>query len=90
MVLGVSGDSVKSHGKFRDAHRLNFPLLADESKAMMQAYGVWQEKSFYGKKFMGIVRTTFVIDEAGRIARVFPKVSVDGHFEEVIAALDEM
>ena len=84
----MSGDSVKSHVKFRDAHRLNFPLLADESKAMMQAYGVWKEKSLYGRTFLGIERSTFVIDAEGRIAHVFRKVSVDGHFDEVIAALD--
>jgi peroxiredoxin Q/BCP len=87
VVLGVSADSVESHRKFREKYRLNFPLLADESKAVVQAYGVWKEKSNYGRTYMGIERTTFVIDEEGRVVRVFPRVKVDGHFDEVLEAL---
>jgi thioredoxin-dependent peroxiredoxin len=88
VVFGVSADSVSSHRKFSDKFQLNFPLLSDESKAMLQAYGVWKEKSLYGRKFMGIERTTVLIKEDGTIARVFPKVKVDGHFSEVLKALN--
>jgi peroxiredoxin Q/BCP len=87
VILGVSPDPVKSHGKFRDKYELNFRLLSDEEKKVLTAYGVWQEKSMYGRKYFGVVRTTFIIDEKGKIARIFPKVKVTGHFEEVLAAL---
>jgi len=87
VVLGVSADSVASHQKFSKKFDLNFPLLSDESKAMIQAYGVWKEKSMYGRKYMGIERTTVLITENGTISHVFPKVKVDGHYEEVLAAL---
>lgn len=87
VVLGVSADSVGSHRKFSDKFQLNFPLLSDEMKAMLNAYGVWKEKSMYGKKFMGIERTTVLINEDGTIGRIFPKVKVDGHFWEVLEAL---
>lgn len=87
VVLGVSPDSVKSHGKFADKYQLPFPLLADEDQAVAMAYGVWQEKSMYGRTFMGIVRTTFLIDEAGKIAHIWPKVKVSGHGEAVLAAV---
>jgi len=87
VVLGVSADSVASHQKFSQKYDFNFPLLSDESKAMIQAYGVWKEKSMYGRKYMGIERTTVLIDKAGTIGRVFPKVKVEGHYEEVLAAL---
>lgn len=87
VVLGVSADSVPSHQRFRDKYKLSFPLLSDPEKKIVQAYGVWKEKSLYGKRYMGLERTTFVIDEEGRITRVFPKVKVDGHCEEVLAAL---
>jgi len=87
VVLGVSIDSVGSHIKFRDKYELNFPLLSDVNKDVVQAYGVWKEKSLYGRKFMGIERTTFIIDEEGRIASIFPKVKVDEHLEEVLKAL---
>ncbi len=87
VVLGVSVDSVGSHIKFRDKYQLNFPLLSDVNKEVVQAYGVWKEKSLYGRKFMGIERTTFIINEEGRIARIFPKVKVDDHLEEVLEAL---
>jgi len=87
VVLGVSADSVESHKKFKAKQGLNFPLLADPDRKALDAYGVWQEKSLYGRKFMGIVRTTFLIDGEGRIATVFPKVKVAGHVDEVLAAL---
>jgi peroxiredoxin Q/BCP len=87
VVLGVSADSVESHRKFKAKEDLNFPLVSDPERKALEAYGVWQEKSLYGRKFMGIVRTTFVIDEKGKIEKVFPKVKVDGHFDEVLASL---
>lgn len=87
VVLGVSADSVASHKKFKEKQGLNFPLLSDPDRKAIEAYGVWQEKSLYGRKFMGIVRSTFVIGEDGRIAKVFPKVKVAGHVDEVLAAL---
>jgi peroxiredoxin Q/BCP len=82
-IVGVSGDSVKSHRKFVDKYNLNFTLLSDESKTMLENYGVWKEKSMYGRKYMGIERTTFIIDETGVIKNIFAKVKVDGHTEEV-------
>ena len=87
VVLGVSPDSVASHEKFRDKYALPFPLLADEDHAVAEAYGVWGEKSMYGRTYQGILRTTFVIDPAGRIARVFEKVKPKGHAREVLEAL---
>lgn len=87
VVIGVSADSVASHKKFADKYGLTFPLLSDEKKEMIKKYGVWKEKSLYGKKFMGIERTTFVIDEHGVIVKIFPKVKVDGHVDEVLEAL---
>ncbi len=89
-VIGVSGDSVESHKKFAKKFNLNFPLISDESKKMLQAYGVWKEKSLYGRKFMGIERTTFIIDENGKIDDIFHRVKVDGHLEEVLSELDVM
>ncbi len=89
-VLGVSADSVASHGKFRDKFKLNFPLLADEEHKVAEKYGAWREKNMYGKKSMGIQRSTFLIDAEGKVARVWKKVSVDGHDAEVIAALKEL
>jgi thioredoxin-dependent peroxiredoxin len=86
-VLGVSKDSVKSHQKFKAKFDLNFPLLSDEGSTMCEDYGVWTEKSMYGKTYMGIERTTFLIDEKGKIQAVWPKVSVSGHVAEVVAAL---
>jgi peroxiredoxin Q/BCP len=82
----VSPDPMKSHDKFRAKHGLEFPLASDESKAMLQAFGVWVEKSMYGRKYMGVERTTVLVDRDGRVARVWPKVSVPGHAEEVLAA----
>jgi peroxiredoxin Q/BCP len=87
VVLGVSKDSVASHQKFKAKHDLPFTLLSDPDGNVCELYGVWQEKSLYGKKFMGIVRSTFVIDEKGKISRLFPKVKVNGHVDEVLASL---
>lgn len=89
LVLGVSPDGLKSHEKFVSKYDLNFPVLSDESKEMLTEYGVWQEKSMYGRKYMGVVRTTYIIDEKGKISHIFPKVKVDGHTEEVLKALSE-
>ncbi len=86
-LLGVSPDSSKSHQKFITKESLNFPLLADEDRAVASAYGVWVEKSMYGRKYMGVERTTFIIDEKGRIAHIFAKVKVKGHVDEVLNAL---
>ena len=87
IVLGVSKDDLESHAKFREKYSLSFPLLSDPEGKVLSAYGVWKEKNLYGKTFMGIERTTFVIDEAGRIQKVFPRVKVEGHVDEVLAAL---
>ena len=87
IVIGVSADSAASHQTFAAKFDLSFPLLADEKKEVLKAYGVWKEKSMYGRKYMGIERTTVLIDKEGKIARVFSKVKVDGHTEEVLAAL---
>ncbi|WP_454064101.1 thioredoxin-dependent thiol peroxidase [Candidatus Nitrospira salsa] len=89
IVVGVSPDSVESHKKFSKKFDLNFPLLSDVEKTMLQAYGVWKEKSMYGRTYMGIERTTFIIDEKGKIAAVFPKVKVDQHYDQVLQALQE-
>ena len=86
-VVGVSKDSVKKHDNFKAKHTLNFPLIADEDGQMLEAYGVWKEKSMYGKTFMGIERTTFIIDEQGTIRAVFDKVKVKTHIDDVKAAL---
>ena len=85
-ILGVSPDSVAAHEKFRKKHDLGIALGADEDKSMLEAYGVWAEKSMYGRKYMGVERTTFLIDGSGRIARVWNKVKVPGHAEEVLEA----
>jgi len=86
-ILGVSPDSVASHAKFKTKHKLDLALAADESKAMLEAYGVWVEKSMYGRKYMGVERTTFLIGKDGRIATVWNKVKVPGHAEAVLAAV---
>lgn len=87
LVLGISADGTESHGKFRRKYGLNFPLLSDTERKVVRAYGVWQKKSFLGKSYMGIVRSTFVIDEKGIISSVFPKVKVKGHVDQVLEAL---
>ena len=86
-VLGVSADPVPAQDKFKAKHKLAIALASDEKHRMLEAYGVWQEKSMYGRKFMGIARMTFLIDADQRIARIWPKVSVAGHAEEVLAAV---
>jgi peroxiredoxin Q/BCP len=85
-VLGVSADSVKAQGVFKKKHNLKTDLASDETHQMLEAYGVWGEKSMYGRTFEGITRTTVLIGPDGRVARVWPKVKVDGHAEEVLAA----
>lgn len=90
VVLGVSKDSVASHAKFRDKYELTFPLLSDEDGKVCEAYGVWQEKSMYGRKYMGIQRATFLIDKQGKIAQIWPKVSVTNHVKEVKKALEAL
>jgi peroxiredoxin Q/BCP len=87
VVLGVSRDEASSHRRFADAHRLRFPLLSDPDAKVCSAYGVYKQKSLYGRSFIGIERTTFLIDEEGRIAAIFPRVRVDGHVQAVLAAL---
>ncbi len=89
-ILGVSPDSVESHRKFKAKYRLPFTLLADPDHAVAERYGVWKEKSMYGRTYMGVERTTFVIDASGRIVKVFPKVKPEGHAGEVQAALAEL
>jgi len=89
-LFGVSPDGIRSHEKFRAKFKLPFPLLADEDHAVAEAYGVWGEKSMYGRKYMGILRTTFIIDARGRIAQVFEKVKPAGHAGEVLAALKQL
>ena len=88
VILGVSADSVESHGKFRDKYDLKIPLLSDPDRKTIKAYGVWKEKNMYGMKKMGIERTTFLIDGNGKIAKIFPKVKVDGHIEDVLSSIN--
>jgi peroxiredoxin Q/BCP len=90
VVIGVSKDSIASHQKFRDKHELGFALLSDPAGKVIEQYGAWGEKNMYGKKTMGIVRTTVLIDPAGVIRKVWPKVRVKGHVDEVLAALDAL
>ncbi len=87
LIFGISPDNVRSHKKFEEKYGLPFPLLADEGHAIAEKYGVWGEKSMYGKKYMGVDRATFVIDEKGRIAKIFPKVKPSEHVEQVLAVL---
>jgi peroxiredoxin Q/BCP len=89
-VVGISADSVKAQEKFRDKHQLAVPLMSDETHAMLEAYGAWAEKSMYGRKFMGIVRTTVLVAADGRIARLWRNVKVDGHAEQVLVAAQEL
>jgi peroxiredoxin Q/BCP len=85
-IIGVSPDSVESHAKFRAKHGFGLTLAADPEHGVLEAYGVWGEKSMYGRKYMGVLRTTVLIDGAGRVARVWDNVKVAGHAEEVLAA----
>lgn len=84
VVLGVSKDSLKSHANMTAKHELNFPLIADPERAIIEAYGVWREKKMYGKTTMGLVRTTFVIDGDGVIRKIWRKVKVKDHIEQVL------
>jgi len=86
-VAGCSADPVEALQKFRDKYKLNFPLLSDPGHGTLEAYGVWQEKTLYGKKSMGIARTTYIIGPDGKITYIFPRVRVDGHIREVLDAL---
>ncbi|HEY3108086.1 MAG TPA: thioredoxin-dependent thiol peroxidase [Chloroflexota bacterium] len=86
-VVGVSPDPLKSHARFVGKHGLNFPLLADEGSRVSTLYGVWKEKSMYGRKYMGVERTTFLIDRDGVVRRIYPKVSVTGHADAVLSDL---
>ena len=90
VVLGVSPDSGPSHAKFAGKYKLPFPLLADTDHAVSGKYGAWGEKTLYGRKFMGITRSTFLIDPSGKVARVWPKVKVDGHVDQVLEAIREI
>ncbi|HEX5508567.1 MAG TPA: peroxiredoxin [Pseudolabrys sp.] len=85
-ILGVSADAIEAQNRFKSKHNLKIALASDETHAVLQAYDAWGEKSMYGRKFMGVLRRTFLIDGRGRIARIWPKVSVPGHAEEVLAA----
>ncbi|MCX2696433.1 MULTISPECIES: thioredoxin-dependent thiol peroxidase [Ochrobactrum] len=85
-IIGVSPDSAEKHAKFRKKHALRVDLAADEGKTALEAYGVWLEKSMYGRKYMGVERTTFLIDADGRIAKIWEKVKVDGHAQAVLEA----
>ncbi|MBV1707489.1 MAG: peroxiredoxin [Hyphomicrobiales bacterium] len=89
-ILGVSPDSPKSHDKFKAKHGLSLDLVSDEAKSMLEAYGVWVEKSMYGRKYMGVERSTFLIDGSGIITKIWKKVKVAGHAEEVLSALQDL
>ena len=90
VILGVSIDSQERHQKFIEKHDLPFTLLADVDKKVVQKYGVWQEKKLYGKTFMGIVRSTFIIDKTGTVRKIFVKVKVKNHIEEVLSSIKEL
>jgi thioredoxin-dependent peroxiredoxin len=89
-VAGISPDSIKSHRKFRAKHELSVTLLSDESKEMIAACGLWVEKSMYGRKYMGVERTTLLLDPTGKVSRIWEKVSVPGHAQEVLEAAREL
>ena len=89
-IIGVSADSVESHKKFAEKYKLPFNLLSDDKKEVVEKYGVWKEKNMYGRKYMGIERTTFIISAPGKISKIFSKVKVDNHNKEVIEALKEL
>jgi len=90
VVLGVSGDSLASHEKFKAKYKLNFPLLSDPDKAVARKYGAWGEKVLYGRKTVGMIRSTFVIDGEGVVRKVFPRVKVDGHDQQVLDAVSAL
>ncbi len=89
VVLGISNDSLESHQHFREKHKLPFPLLSDEDTTVSKMFGVYKLKNLYGKKYMGIERTTFVIDRTGRIAQIYSKVKVEGHIKDVLGFVGE-
>jgi peroxiredoxin Q/BCP len=89
-ILGVSADPIPAQDKFKAKHRLSITLASDETHRMLETYGVWREKSMYGRKFLGVVRTTVLIGPDQRILRVWPKVSVAGHADEVLAAAESL
>jgi peroxiredoxin Q/BCP len=88
--MGVSPDNLESHRRFKQKHGLPYPLLSDEAHQLADAFGIWKEKSMYGLKFMGIERTTVIINRNGRIARIFPRVKIPGHIQEVEKAVREL
>jgi peroxiredoxin Q/BCP len=90
VVIGVSPDSLESHRKFRQKYELPYRLLSDEGHQLADAFGIWKQKSMYGLKFMGVERTTVIIDRGGRIARIFPSVKIPGHVQEVEKAVREL
>lgn len=87
VIIGISKDSIKSHVNFKEKEKLNFILASDESGEVCEKYGVWVEKSMYGKKYFGIERTTFLLDKEGKISNIWRKVSVPGHVEDVLSAI---
>jgi len=89
VIFGVSTDGIDSHKHFIEKHKLPFPLLADEDATVSKMFGVYKQKNLYGKKYMGIERTTFVIDKTGRIAQIYPKVKVDGHIQDLLEFVAE-
>lgn len=89
-ILGVSADSVQAQDRFKSKHKLKIALASDETRKMLEAYGAWGEKSMYGRKYMGVIRKTLLISGDGRIVRIWPKVSVPGHAEEVLEAAKEL
>ncbi len=89
VILGISTDPMESHLAFRDKHKLPFPLLSDEDATVSRQFGVYKQRNLYGKKYMGIERTTFIIDRTGRIAQIYPKAKVEGHVADVLAFLGE-
>jgi thioredoxin-dependent peroxiredoxin len=89
-VMGISPDSISSHQKFKKKYALTYPLLVDEDHRLADAYGIWKEKSMYGKKYWGVERTTVIIGRDGRIAKIFPKVQIAGHVQEVEHAVSAL
>lgn len=89
-IIGISPDTVASHNKFKSKHKLGIQLAADTEKVVAQAYGVWVEKSMYGRKYMGVERSTFLVDENGKVARIWRKVRVPGHVEEVLEVVQSL
>jgi len=90
VIIGANTDTIESHRKFKEKYDLPYTLIADTDHSIAESYGVWQQKSMFGKKYMGIARTTFIIDPAGRIVRVFDKVNPLGHAADVATAIEEL